>query len=317
MRISLDPPAGGRDGVGARAFNWDHLQAFLAVARTGRLTAAAARLSTDHATVSRKIAGLEEALRTRLFDRSPRGYSLNAQGGKLLALAEEMEGLALAAAERVGGADAAVAGAVRIGAPEGFGSYFLAPRLKRLIEKHPALRVQLVASPSVLSLSKREADLVIALSKPEGGRLYARKLVDFELGLFAARDYLAAAPAIAAREDLVRHRFIGYISDLIYAPELDYVGDIHPEIDAAIESSNLVAQLRAALAGAGLCILPAFIARLHPELQPVLPEKIRLTRSFYAIAHEDLKSLTRIRITADFLAEEIKSARALFALERP
>lgn len=306
MRILTDP----------QGFDWNHLQAFLAVARTGRLTAAAARLATDHATVSRRISSLEDSLRARLFDRSPRGYSLNAQGEKLLKLAEEMEGLAQAAAENVGGADAAVTGSVRIGAPEGFGSYFLAPRLGRLIERHPGLRVQLVAAPSVLSLSKREADLVIALSKPTGGRLYARKLLDFELGLFGALAYLQDAPPIASPDDLIRHRFIGYISDLIYAPELDYIQDIHPQIATAIESSNLIAQLRATLAGAGLCILPAFIARAHPELVQVLGDKVRLTRSLHLIAHEDMRGLERIKIASAFLSEEARAARDVLLFQQ-
>jgi DNA-binding transcriptional LysR family regulator len=301
-------------GAALHGFDWDHLKAFLAVARTGKLTAAARRLATDHATVARKIAALEGKLRARLFDRSPRGYALAPGGEKLLALAEEIETLALAAAERAGGEAGAIAGAVRIGAPEGFGSYFLAPRLARLIDRHPALNVELVASPSVLSLSRREADLVVALSKPKGGRLYARKLVDFELGLFATADYLASIPPIARRDDLVHARFIGYISDLIYAPELDYIRDIHPDIGAAIESSNLVAQLRAALAGAGLCILPAFIARLHEELMPVLAADIRLTRTLHLIAHADTRALERVRAAADFLVAETAAARSLFAL---
>lgn len=103
-------------------FDWDHLKAFLAVARTGRLTAAAQRLKTDHATVARKVAALEEKLRIRLFERSPRGYALAPEGEKFLADAEAIEALALAAAERAGGEGRSLAGSVRIGAPEGFGS---------------------------------------------------------------------------------------------------------------------------------------------------------------------------------------------------
>ena len=305
-RASAKPAADHR-------FNWDHLQAFLAVARTGRLTAAAARLATDHATVSRKILSLEHALKTQLFDRSPRGYAITAQGEALLAIAEEMEGLALAAADRVGGADEALTGTVRSGAPEGFGSYYLAPRLASLIDANPGLTVELVAGPNVFSLSKREADLVIALSKPVGGRLFARRLTDFELGLYAAQSYLQSSAAIAAPADLSTHRFIGYISDLIYAPELDYIHDVHPEISAAIESSNLVAQLHATLAGAGLCILPAFIARLHHELVPVLPREIRLVRSFWLLTHADMRGLKRIKAVSDFLANAVRRERKLFA----
>ena len=119
--------------------DWDHLRDFLAVARTGRLTAAARVLAADHTTVSRRIAALETALQARLFDRSPQGYALTAQGERLMARAEAMESLMLTAQAEVGEADLSVSGVVRIGAPEGFGSYFLAPRLPRLAELHPDL----------------------------------------------------------------------------------------------------------------------------------------------------------------------------------
>ena len=54
------------------AFDWDDLRFFLAVARAGRLTAAARQLEADHTTVSRRISALEAALKAKLFERSPR-----------------------------------------------------------------------------------------------------------------------------------------------------------------------------------------------------------------------------------------------------
>ena len=103
-------------------FDWNDLRSFLAVARSGRLTVAAARLQLDHTTLSRRIGGLEHALKAKLFDRSPSGYTLTEQGRRLLPVAEEMERLALGASELVGGSATAVEGTVRIGSPEGFGS---------------------------------------------------------------------------------------------------------------------------------------------------------------------------------------------------
>ena len=166
--------------------DWNHLQDFLAVARTGRLTAGAQRLGVDHTTLSRRIAALEAALKARLFDRSPQGYALTAHGERLLVRAEAMESLMLSAQSEVGEADLSVSGVVRIGAPEGFGSYFLAPCLPQLAEQHPELEIQLVAIPGVLSLSKREADVAIALSAPREGRLISKKLTDYSLSLYGA-----------------------------------------------------------------------------------------------------------------------------------
>ena len=162
-------------------FDWDDLRFFLAVARSGRLTAAARRLGADHATVSRRITSLEESLKAKLFERRPQGYTLTAHGERLLVRAENMETDALAIQSDIGGADMALAGTVRIGAPDGFGTVFLAPRLAKLAGVYPGLELQLIAMPRLLSLSKREADVAITLAPPKEGKVVARKLSDLSL----------------------------------------------------------------------------------------------------------------------------------------
>ena len=294
-------------------FDWNDLKSFLAVARTGRLTAAAARVGVDHATHSRRIAALEQGLKAKLFDRSPAGYTLTEAGERLLGTADEMERLALRAQEAVGGSAASVEGIVRIGAPEGFGSYFLAPRIAALKARHAGLIVQLVAAPAVFSLARRDADVAISPSRPPAGRLNVSRLTDYDLALYAAPSYLAKGPEIGGLADLSRHRFVSYIGDLLHFPELDFLQQVAPQGEVSVESSNLVAQLRATLAGAGLCILPAFLAAEEPGLVRVLPEVI-LTRSLWLIVHQDLADLARIKAVVRFLKETVERERALFRL---
>ncbi|WP_189041280.1 LysR family transcriptional regulator [Aliidongia dinghuensis] len=295
-------------------FNWDDLRYFLAVARTGRLTAAATRLRQDHTTVSRRIAALERALATPLFERSPQGYGLTSAGRRLLVTAEAMERTAFAAHKEIQGDGPLVSGTVRIGAPDGFGSYFLAPRIGSLITEHPELRPELVALPRIFSLSKREADIAIGLSRPTEGRLYARKLTDYRLGLYAAPAYLAAHLPIERPEDLKAHALIGYVEDFIFTPELDYLPLVAPGVVPQFRSSTLIAQLQATLAGIGLCVLPDFMTAGAPGLVPVL-ETISIVRTFWLITHADLHDLPRIRATGDFIAREARAARALFMPE--
>jgi DNA-binding transcriptional LysR family regulator len=295
-------------------FDWNGLRSFLAIARAGRLTAAATRLRVDHMTLSRRIAALEHGLKARLFDRSPSGYSLTEAGQRLLPIAEQMESLAVGVLEAVGGTAATIEGTVRIGSPEGFGSYFLAPRIGRLTERHPLLNVQLVAASTVFSLAKRDADIAIAVSRPAGGRLAVSKLIDYDLALYAAPSYLETHEGIGSPDDLRDHRFVSYIDDLLNFPELDFLQDVAPGGSTALESSNLVAQLKATLAGAGLCVLPAFLAGQETGLVRVLPEQVRLTRSLWLIVHEDLKSLTRIKAALRFISEEVEAAEAIFKL---
>ena len=292
-------------------FDWDDLRFFLAVARAGRLTVAARRLGADHATVSRRITALEDALKAKLFERRPQGYALTEHGERLLAKAETIESEALAAQSEIGGADLALSGTVRIGAPDGFGTFFLAPRIGQLAERYPELEIQLVAMPRLLSLSKREADIAISLNPPKEGKIVARKLADYRLGLYAAPAYLAARPAIAAPQDLFDHQLIGYIDDLIFTPELDYLDDIAKGLRPRLQSSNLIAQMHATIAGAGICVLPDFMAAGDPHLVPVLRRDVELVRSFWLIVHADLRDVARVRATVDFLVREAKAARAI------
>src|SRR5690606_28266655 len=154
--------------------NWDDARIFLAVARHGQILGAARALSLNHATVGRRLTALEMALGSTLFFRRPNGTQLTSQGLKFLEFAELMESASLAASEAAG-ADSAVEGIVRIGAPDGFGTAFLAPRLVELVERHPGLRAELVPVPRAFSLSQREADIAVTLERPREGRLVARK----------------------------------------------------------------------------------------------------------------------------------------------
>ena len=295
-----------------QGFDWNDLRFFLTIARTGKLTSAARQLDVDHTTVSRRIAALEENLKATLFERSPQGYKLTQAGERLMSHAEVIETAAHQAASDIGEADLDLTGSIRIGAPDGFGSIFLAPRLWTLCRQHPGLGVDLVAMPRLFSLSKREADMAIVLARPSAGRLKARKLTDYLLGLFASPDYLARRPVIEKPADLKHHRLIGYIEDLIFTPELDYLPLIEKDLKANFASTNLIAQLNATRAGAGICVLPYFVTAGLSDLVPVLPTEVRIERTFWLITHADLATMLRIRVTSDFIAEEVQKARSLF-----
>ncbi len=291
---------------------WDDLKFFLAVARTGQLTTAAKGLKVDNATVARRIRALESDLDARLFDRNPKGYSLTEVGQRLLPAAETMETTTLQAQAQVQGRDESLEGVVRLGAPDGFGSFFLAPRIHRLARRHPKLELQLVAMPRVFSLAKREADITIAVTQPTSGRLLTARLTDYRLGLYAAPDYLKENPPVRDLEDLQHHAMIGYIPDLIFDSKLDYMPVFGRKVVPQISSSNLVAQLNATLAGAGICILPDFLAGQQSGLQPVLSKAFSLTRTFWIVSHENTVALRRVRETIDFVKEEVRANKDIF-----
>lgn len=290
--------------------NWDDARIFLAVARQGQLLGAARSLGLNHATVARRISALEEALGSTLFRRRTNGTELTAQGERFLVQAEIMESASLAAAEAAG-TDSAMEGVVRIGAPDGFGVAFLAPRIGELTERHPGLRIELVPIPRAFSLSRREADIAVTLERPREGRLVARKLTDYSLGLYSARAYLDRHGTPETLNDLAQHRLVGYVDDLLYTASLDYTGEFLRDWRSTLSVSSAMGQTEAVRAGAGIGILHTFMASGDERLVPVLPEHT-VTRAYWTVMHEDLRGLRRIGLVSDFLAEIVARDRAMF-----
>ena len=291
--------------------NWDDVRIFLAVARSGQILAASKRLALNHATLSRRLTALEEALGTRLFIRRTNGCELTAEGEGFLASAERMETEMLAAQSRLGRTDTAIAGTVRIGAPDGFGVSFLAPRMGRLIERHPELKIQLVPVPRAFSLSSREADIAITLERPEQGRLVSSKLTDYTLGLYASKTYAETHGLPEDAEALKSHRRIGYVEDLIFSQSLNFTGEVMRNWNAGFEISSATGQTEAVLAGAGIGILHNYIARQYPGLVRVMPAT-SIQRTYWTIFHESARDLARIRIVADFLHEIVREERGIW-----
>jgi DNA-binding transcriptional LysR family regulator len=290
------------------ALRWDDLRVFLAVARQARLQNAGRALGLDPATVSRRIAALEEALATRVFDRSPQGYAITEAGRGLLVHAQAMESQASAAVEELGGQADRLSGTVRIGAPDGVCNYLLIGACDALSRDNPGLQVQVVALPRMFSLSKREADLAITVSPPTAGRLTVRKIADYRLHLYGRADLIAAVGQVRELDDLRELRGIGYISDMIFDRELDYYALLGREPEPSLTSNSLMVQLRWCLHGVGVCILPDFVAGAHAELVAVLPEDIRLTRAFYLVRHQDDARVARINRIAEVVVDWMRES---------
>ncbi|MTI16998.1 LysR family transcriptional regulator [Rhodobacteraceae bacterium RKSG542] len=291
--------------------NWDDTRIFLAVARSGQFLAAAQRLGINHATVARRITALETSIASKLLDRRTTGCVLTEDGERFLEFAERMEAEMLNARTAIGGSSVELSGSVRIGAPDGFGVHFLAPKLVKLSDRFPALTLQLVPLHRSFSLSRREADIAITVGRPEQGRLISRSLVTYRLALYASRSYLERAGVPQSLEDLAQHRLVGYVEDLVYTPALNYSEEVMKGWHSSLECSSALAQTEAVRAGGGIGVLHSYIAAKDPDLVQILPETF-LTRTYWLVYHESVKGLRRIRETCDFITEEVKRASSEF-----
>jgi len=286
--------------------DWDDLKVFLAVARGESLSRAGRVLKLDAATVGRRVARLEAAFGARLFTRSPQGYVLTDEGARLIAPAEAIEAQMARAAEALAGAAEGISGQVRIGAPDGAANYLLPQVVARIVAANPGLEVQIVALPRVFSLTRREADMVIAVSKPEQGRVIATKITDYRLSLAASDAYLGSAPPLGSLADLPAHRVIGYIPDMIFDRELDYLADLGVE-QPPVASNSVSVQLNLIRQGAGVGVVHDFALPAAPGVRRVLTQDFGLTRAFHLIRHADDRRVPRIERFAEVLVAGLRA----------
>ena len=271
---------------------WGDLKTFLAVARHESLSRAGRALKVDPATVGRRVARLESDVGAPLFAKSPTGYALTDAGQRLMSHAVRVEQAIEGAAEEMAGQSGGLTGQIRIGAPDGAANYLLPQVCAKIAEDNPDLEVQIVALPRVFNLTRREADMVIAVSPPTAGRLTVQKITDYRLHLAASKRYLDQYSPIGRIDDLSQHRVVGYIQDMIFDKELDYLREVG--VDTVNLASNSVAvQLNWVRNGAGVGILHDFSVPAAPGVVKVLPDDVSLTRSFYLVRQADDRRLER------------------------
>ncbi|MCW8842998.1 MAG: LysR family transcriptional regulator [Rhodobacteraceae bacterium] len=285
---------------------WDDLRVFLAVAREESLSAAGRRLKVDPATVGRRVARLEADIGAPLFVKSPSGYAMTDAGQRLLVHAVRIEHSLEEAAQEMAGSGGGLSGQIRIGAPDGVANYLLPQVCARISRDNPDLEIQIVALPRVVNLSKREADLVIAVSPPSAGKLTVQKITDYKLHLVAARWYLRNAPKIDALDDLKDHVVIGYIPDMIFDKELDYLNETGVE-RVQLASNSASVQFNWIRGGHGIGIVHDFALPSARGLVKVLEDDLSLTRSFYLIRHADDRRLERMNRFAAALCDGIRA----------
>ncbi|MES2988513.1 MAG: LysR family transcriptional regulator [Pseudomonadota bacterium] len=281
--------------------NWDDIRIFLAVARAQRLSTAARLLGVDPTTVSRRLSRLSETLGTPLFDTVAGERQLSEAGQALLMHAEAIEGSFLAA---TGGPNelSGLAGHVRLSVAEGLATHVLAPAIASFSVAFPGIRLDLITASGFFSPSKREADIAVMLARPHSPQLRATELVRYRLRLYASAEYCARRGKPESLETLTRHNLVSYVPEHVHAPELDYISEIRTDLAPRLRSTSINVQRGMVAAGAGIGILPDFMAANDPDLQPVLPGLVEVWRTFWLVTHQDSHATPRIQAVAEWLA---------------
>jgi len=278
--------------------NWDDLRHFAALCSEGSLLGAAKALGTEHATVSRRIEALEKKTGLKLVDRRGRRLQLTDDGQRIATLAMRMRDEADGIQRILRGKRDEIAGEVTISAPPALSVCVIAPCLASLANRYPLLTVRLLAETRQASLNRREADIAVRLSRPVEGDLALVKLMEVIFRPYASIHLI----------DKINSRdmpLIGSDGDVRDSPQQQALEQIAHGRPYTFRSSDVMVQFALAKAGAGIAMLPDFLAPEQHGLFSVDPDAKPLVREAWLVIHNDLKNSGPVRAVVDHLRQSI------------
>jgi len=291
--------------------DWDKLRIFHAVADAGSLTHAGDKLNVSQSAVSRQIRGLEEQLNTTLFHRHARGLILTEQGELLFDATSAMTRRLETAAARIRDSEEEVFGELRVTTTTGFGALWLAPRLRKLYDQYPDLKVDLMLEERVLDLPMREADVAIRMKEPSQADLIRKRLMSVRMALYGTQSYLENHGAPQTLYDLHKHRLIcqNPTSIQVSAGQSLVKHLMTYELGSLLSVNNYFGVLQSVLHDLGLGLLPDYVAIEYPGLVRVLPEHQSAEVPVFLAYPEELRQSKRVGAFRDFVQTEIRSYR--------
>ena len=291
--------------------DWDKLRIFHAVADAGSLTHAGDLLHLSQSAVSRQIRALEQSLSATLFHRHARGLILTEQGELLFDATRAMVKRLDAATARIRDSEDEVLGELRVTTTIGFGTLWLAPRLAKLYEKYPDLKIDLMLEERVLDLPMREADVAIRMKEPSQADLIRKRLMGVHMGLYAAPDYLAQRGTPASVDDLCDHRLICQNVNSAQVSAATYLVKelVTNDIWSLLTVNNYFGVLQGVLNNLGIGVLPDYLTYDFPNLVRVLPEVESVEVPVFLAYPEELRHSQRIAAFRDFVQQEIIAYR--------
>lgn len=287
------------------------MRLFLGLARNGRVAIAAKGLKVDPTTLIRRVKKLEDSLNCKLFELTKKGYVLTTHGSELVTYIEKAEHYFLEAQNELGDERSHLAGTIRVSVSEGFGSWFLAPLLPNFKKQYPGISIELVATSGFLNLNKREADMAILLEKPSRGLLVTQKLTDYNLYLYTHRSLIGENKP-ETLHDLTAFNLVSYVPDLVYAPQLKFIEETALSQLSALRSTSINAQYQMLVNGAGVGILPKFMAEKQPGLVRLIENEIHIKRTFWLATHKETHSQARFQVFTQWLQENVERYQSRF-----
>ncbi|HWT56348.1 MAG TPA: LysR family transcriptional regulator [Rhizobium sp.] len=278
---------------------WSDLKIFLAIARFGTLGAAARSLGLTQPTMGRRLRALEASVGQTLFQRTAEGFVLTGEGAAVLAGAERIEEETFAM-ERVLAGSRQLGGFLRLSSSDWFGAHVLSPVLAEFSQLHPKVVVELLTDSRLLSLPRREADLVFRIQPFTEAEIISRKLIHIKYGLYIHR----GAPHPRAF-DGAGARLVSMDAAFGDMPDVGWLQRLLPRAEIVMRSNSRDVQAALCANGAGLAVLPRPLGDSLAAIELVDLGEAPPGRDTWVGYHRDMKRLARLRALLDLVIERL------------
>ena len=292
-----------------RSFNsldWSLVQAFLAVAETGSLTAAARQLGTSQPTLGRQVKAVEAQLGAELFHRQPRGFALTQIGAELIGPAQAMRDAVQQIALTAAGQQARLDGTVRITASVATSAMHLPPIIAKIRKLEPQIAIELVPSDDTRNLLYREADIAVRMYRPTQLDLITQHIGEIGLSVFAARSYLAERGTPKTVQEMLTHDFVGFDSNTDIIEGFIQAGLKIDRDFFKVRCDDNIAYWELVRAGCGIGFAQANVGRHDPAVAEIDLGLTLPTLPIWLTAHEAMRQTPRIRRVWELLADGLK-----------
>lgn len=290
--------------------DWDKLRVFHAVAEAGSFTHAGDTLNLSQSAVSRQISALEENLQVPLFHRHARGLILTEQGESLNRTVREVFAKLAMTEALLTESKEKPAGRLKVTTTVGFGTTWLAPRLKDFLESYPEITMSLLLDDSELDLAMREADVAIRMHAPKQPDLVQRHLFQIQWVTVASTDYVAKHGKPERAEDLDQHRLILFGEYEPPVPDINWLAEAGKRPGsprrALLEVNSLHAMATAIKSGLGVGALPNWMTEEIGGLVRVLPELKAPKVDVFFVYPEELRNSKRVAVFRDYLLGKLQ-----------
>ena len=289
---------------------------FVRVAESGSFSAVAREIGATQPAISRQISALEQHLDARLIQRTTRSLTLTEDGRDLLDHARRVLDCVEEAETAVGRRQGAPSGLVRMATPSTFGRLYVAPRMRRLLDRYPDLSVELHMSDSVSDMIAGGIDLAIRGGVVQEASLVARRIGSSARLVVASVDYLERNGTPAHPSDLARHSCIAFLQGAapnewrFNGPD----GAVSVEIGGRFRTDSSEAVREAVMAGVGLALAPSWVfgadltsGRAKAVLQRFQAEQVPI----HAVYPSRRNLAPRTRAVIDFLLDEFRLDSAI------